>query len=261
MKREGFDPIIIKLNNYLNEDRAYDHEIFLIKEIGRRDLKTGLLCNLTDGGDGVRNYMYTEKQRKATSKRTKGKNNPMYGKRRSVEERNKISKTRKKRIKSGRIKIYKHSENHKEKMKNIYTNLGALKTCKSVYKICYKTGIILDKYISSKEAARQNNITYNLKPEDESLKITGGWYWRYTTSTEIINGKLKNLENLHKKSMKFYSPIRNKRQIIKYSIQNKILKKYDTITNATKDSNLTYANLYKHLKENLIHEEHYWKYT
>jgi hypothetical protein len=35
------------------EAEALAHEIALIKEYGRRDLKTGTLCNVTDGGEGL----------------------------------------------------------------------------------------------------------------------------------------------------------------------------------------------------------------
>ena len=39
----------------LSESEAIELEVFLIKEYGRRDLGTGCLINLTDGGEGVFN--------------------------------------------------------------------------------------------------------------------------------------------------------------------------------------------------------------
>lgn len=56
---------------------------------------SGLLYNLTDGGDGVSGHVQDKKQRRATSKRMKGKfkgeNNPFYGKKHSKETLAKLS--------------------------------------------------------------------------------------------------------------------------------------------------------------------------
>lgn len=48
----GIDPIILIFRKHLCEDEALKLECDLIRRIGRRDLNTGTLCNLTDGGDG-----------------------------------------------------------------------------------------------------------------------------------------------------------------------------------------------------------------
>lgn len=37
----------------ISKEQACELEIFLIQEYGRRDLKEGTLCNMTDGGEGV----------------------------------------------------------------------------------------------------------------------------------------------------------------------------------------------------------------
>lgn len=51
---EGKEPIIEILENNLSKETAVSFERFFISEFGRRDLNTGSLCNLTSGGDGVR---------------------------------------------------------------------------------------------------------------------------------------------------------------------------------------------------------------
>jgi hypothetical protein len=49
----GKDPKIVLYKTNITEYEAFDHEMDLIQLIGRRDLGTGPLLNLTDGGDGA----------------------------------------------------------------------------------------------------------------------------------------------------------------------------------------------------------------
>lgn len=54
-KHNGEVPVVI-VRQDLTDEEASSIEIALIKTIGRRDLKTGPLLNMTDGGDGVGDY-------------------------------------------------------------------------------------------------------------------------------------------------------------------------------------------------------------
>lgn len=66
---EGFEnPFIYTIEN-LSEAKAFKVEEILIKTIGRKDLKTGTLANLTDGGEGMSNQIKTYKECKEISKR------------------------------------------------------------------------------------------------------------------------------------------------------------------------------------------------
>ena len=75
-----------------------DYELIKSKEIefislyGRLDLKTGILCNMTDGGDGNLNYICSEETREKLRILNKGEKNPMWGKKISDEQKAIISK-------------------------------------------------------------------------------------------------------------------------------------------------------------------------
>lgn len=87
---------IVVIENNLTEERALLLEIQLIKQYGRKNIGTGILRNLTNGGEGSSGYKHTEKTKQHLSEKSKGKthsietkqnmskcrkgeNNPMYG--------------------------------------------------------------------------------------------------------------------------------------------------------------------------------------
>lgn len=99
---------ILILKEFESEFDAYKHEIYMIKVYGRKDKGTGILHNLTDGGEGASNP--SDYSRKRTSETHKGKIL-------SEEVKNKISLTRKKRG-------YVCSEQLKQKYSKIYAGEG-----------------------------------------------------------------------------------------------------------------------------------------
>lgn len=103
---------ILILHKGLNWEEACKIEKELISLYGRKDLGTGILRNLTDGGEGAPNP--SEKTRKKLSKMTSGKNNPRYGKKVTKESRLKMSQSHlgEKNYNYGR----KFSEEHKRKI-------------------------------------------------------------------------------------------------------------------------------------------------
>ena len=58
---------IILLKQNLTEEEAFKHERYMIAVFGRKDNGTGILRNLTDGGDGVSGRIVTEEHRKKLS--------------------------------------------------------------------------------------------------------------------------------------------------------------------------------------------------
>ena len=60
---------VIIIKDSLSEEEAFELEKFYIKEYGRRDLGTGTLINLTDGGDGISNISSSTRKKMSDSKK------------------------------------------------------------------------------------------------------------------------------------------------------------------------------------------------
>ncbi len=74
VNKYGFEAEMIY--NNLTWESAQEIEIFLIKLYGRKDLKKGLLCNMTDGGEGTHGRKHTKESKIKMSKAHKGKKYP-----------------------------------------------------------------------------------------------------------------------------------------------------------------------------------------
>jgi hypothetical protein len=78
--------LFLKIN--LTEEEAFRHEVYMIAVLGRKDIGTGILRNLSSGGDGpTSGWVPTEETKNNISKGMKGKNK----KPKSAEHREKIS--------------------------------------------------------------------------------------------------------------------------------------------------------------------------
>lgn len=100
---------IIILKNNLTEEEAIKHEIYMIAVFGRKDTETGILRNMTNGGDGISGYSHTEKTKRRMSK--SGEKNSFYGKKHSPETLEKMKEASKNRTRKP------HNEKTKRKMK------------------------------------------------------------------------------------------------------------------------------------------------
>lgn len=67
LRRDSLEPIVELVQENLSEAEAFVEEMRLIALYGRRDLKTGYLFNLTDGGEGFANIVRTEEWSKNIS--------------------------------------------------------------------------------------------------------------------------------------------------------------------------------------------------
>jgi hypothetical protein len=83
-RKEGIKPPrdrdrILILHSRLSEQTAFDFEEKLILFYGRKDLGTGLLRNMTNGGEGVSGWIPDGEWRKKKSESMSGEGNPMFG--------------------------------------------------------------------------------------------------------------------------------------------------------------------------------------
>tara|TARA_R110001606_G_scaffold242960_3_gene390820 strand:- start:17 stop:508 length:492 start_codon:yes stop_codon:yes gene_type:complete len=100
------------LKQNLSEEDALKHEIYLISVLGRKDLETGILRNMTDGGDGGapmkgRNHSEETKEKMRQTK---------LGKKHTIQDRKNMSESHK-GLKYPNRKSSPHSEETKEKMR------------------------------------------------------------------------------------------------------------------------------------------------
>lgn len=96
-KKYKYQVVIICDN--ISYDEAKNKEIELIKLYGRLDNNTGILCNMTDGGDGTKNKVITQEYRKKLS----------------ISAKNRDNSAAYKRMQEGRLK-YKMTEEHRSKV-------------------------------------------------------------------------------------------------------------------------------------------------
>lgn len=167
--------VLVKIvHNTDDENDALSIEIQLIALYGRRDIKTGILTNLTNGGERSTGYHHT------------------------VSSKQKISNTRNQRIKSGKILPVKHTEEWKQHLRE--NNAGGKATSKQIYQI-NTDGSIIKLWNSTKHAGESLNIKTWRNISDCANKYpsrtVGGFYWRWEDDSSVVNNKLTGIEELN----------------------------------------------------------------
>lgn len=115
---------ILFLKKNLTEEKAFIHEIYMISIFGRKDLGTGILYNLTNGGDGASGYVYTEEQRKKMGDLRRGKKRPRQSK--IMKEKSHL------KVLNEEKQIQMRQKYPPEEIANLYTSGKTLKQIKEI---------------------------------------------------------------------------------------------------------------------------------
>jgi hypothetical protein len=111
---------ILILKNNLTEQEAFKHEIYMIFVFGRKDNETGILRNLTDGGEGSYGYKHTPERLEKISKFNKGKKiSEKTKKKMSLAQKGRTFSDETRRKMSEGSKGIKHNEETRKKISEI----------------------------------------------------------------------------------------------------------------------------------------------
>ncbi len=106
----------IIIQDFECEEDSFFSEKFLISFYGRKDLGTGCLKNLTEGGDGLSGHKHSEETKKKMSESRSGSKNPNFGKKFSEEHKKKLSEAKKGDKNPKYWSGKKFSEDHKKRL-------------------------------------------------------------------------------------------------------------------------------------------------
>ncbi len=114
------------LKDNLTEEEAYELEKLYILMFGRIDLETGILRNLSDGGEGPVGYKTTPEQRRKIALSRMGEKHPLYGVSPSEETREKQRQALQGRFVGEKNPMYNqtHTEENRKKISDRHKGIS-----------------------------------------------------------------------------------------------------------------------------------------
>ena len=148
----------------LTEYEAKEFEKVLINKLDCNIHKGKYGYNLTNGGDGIIGYLFTEKSRKHKSKKYTGQGNPYYGK--------------------------KHTQETKQKISEHHADVSGINNPfrKDVYQFTID-GKYVNKYYSCAEAAKMVNLKSSSPISNAALnhRMSANYLWEYEDNVIHLN--------------------------------------------------------------------------
>lgn len=170
---------IIFLKQNLTEEEAFNHERYMIAVFGRKDLDTGILLNMTDGGEGTSGSprFFTEEHKQKLREVNKGKkvSQETREKLRQKLKNRKFSQQSRDKMREAKKGI-SHTKEHNEKIRQANYRRSKESFRKYVYIFISPNGLITET-TDVVGFSKQNNLTYS-KVQDTSRGLQShhkGW--------------------------------------------------------------------------------------
>lgn len=248
---DGGDIELRLLYGFGNEQDAHKKEIELIKFYGRRNNKTGILTNLTDGGEGLIGIIWSKESREKQSKNMQGENHYGYGEKRPDCIKKKISETVKRKFKTGEMHApILTPEQRKQR------TINAANGHKIPILAIDKNGIVCHKFASAIDAAiiltTHKNSAMHINKCCHTTKNTlaYGFYWRYESEYDSTENFLKLTYDKNLKPVYQIHP--ETKEIVK--------EWYNNIKEISNIINVHYATIYNAIRKKKKAAGFLWKF-
>ncbi len=233
IRESGQDIGMLFWQTKMSEHDALELEKSLIAKFGRRVDGTGILANLTTGGEGTVGRIYTAEEKEKCRQRMLGAGSPTYGVGHTDEARRKMSEAQKARCAAGNVT--RHSEAHRRRLRE--DNAGGRATAKPVHQIGDNLSIIRE-WPSANSAAKALGLSKgNLCGAIEvgHRRKVGGFYWRLVGSTDVVDGRLVLPPKPREK---------HRRTLIQISEDGDVVREWDDLYEAAANIGAKYATLW-----------------
>lgn len=125
---------------------------------------------------------------------------------------------------------------------------------KTILQICSKTGLILQEWASTREAARNTQISLSSIMKSVNMKpwfTGGGFFWRYPESSDIVDGRLDLTQTLNTAKAVY--------QIDRFGV---VVKQWPSMVDAGRSLGINFRNISKVCRDGhqWTCEGYYWRH-